>query len=82
MLGVYKPAIESYTYVLELLKREAKERVMISAHAYDLRGDKAAGMHTVYVYRWTDDIREDQELVKKENKFWLEDMHGLLDAIE
>ncbi|KAK6005979.1 hypothetical protein QM012_006389 [Aureobasidium pullulans] len=82
MLGVYKPAIESYTRVLELLKREPKECVMVAAHAYDLRGAKAAGTNTVYVYRWTDDIREDQQVVKEENEVWLEDMRGLVDVIE
>lgn len=82
LLGVYKPALESYTRVLELLKREPEECVMVAAHAYDLRGAKAAGINTVYVYRWTDDIREDQVVVKKENEVWLEDMRGLVDAIE
>lgn len=82
LLGVYKPALESYTKVLEFLKRKPEGCVMVAAHAYDLRGAKAVGMKTVYVYRWTDDIREHQEAVKEENEVWLEDMHGLVDAIE
>lgn len=36
MLGVYKPAIENYTYVLKILEREAKECVVVAAHAYAL----------------------------------------------
>lgn len=34
-------------------------------------------MKTVYVYRWTDDVKENQEVVKKENEAWLEDMDNL-----
>lgn len=49
---------------------------------YDLSGAKKAGMKTVYVYRWTDDVREDQEVVKGENEVWLGDMRGLGNGIE
>ncbi|KEQ63751.1 HAD-like protein [Aureobasidium melanogenum CBS 110374] len=63
MLGVYKPAIESYAKVIELLGREAKECVMVAAHA------------------WTDDVKEDQEVVKMENEVWMEGMTGLGDVI-
>jgi 2-haloalkanoic acid dehalogenase type II len=82
MLEVYKPALRSYTRVLELLQRKPEECVMVAAHAYDLRGAKMAGMKTVYVYRWTDDVREDQEVVRQENEVWLEDMRELGDVIE
>jgi 2-haloacid dehalogenase len=34
-------------------------------------------MKTVYVHRWTDDVLEDQEEIKKENDAYLEDMRGL-----
>lgn len=34
-------------------------------------------MKTVYVRRWTDDIREDQEVIRKENDAYLEDMREL-----
>jgi len=82
LLSIYKPALENYHRVLELLKRDPAECVTVAAHAYDLRGAKAAGMHTVYVCRWTDDIREDQKVVKEENEDWLENMTGLVYAIE
>lgn len=34
-------------------------------------------MKTVYVYRWTDDVEEDQEVLKGENDAWIEEMRGL-----
>lgn len=67
--------------VLEFLKLSPEECVMVAAHAYDLRGAKAVGMKTVYVRRWTDDVREDQQLVRKENDAYLEDMRDLDDVI-
>ena len=77
LLGVYKPAPESYLKTLELVNVKAEESVMVAAHAYDLRGAKERGMKTVYIHRWTDDINEDMEVVKGENDFFLEDMTGL-----
>ena len=77
LLGVYKPAPESYEAVMKLLKFKSDECVMVAAHASDLKGAKAVGMKTVYVYRWTDDIREDQEIVRRENDAYLSDMHSL-----
>ncbi|CAD0028166.1 unnamed protein product, partial [Aureobasidium pullulans] len=59
------------------LQRDASECVIVAAHAYDLRGAKAVGMKTVYVYRWTDDVKENQEVVKKENEAWLENMDDI-----
>lgn len=81
LLGVYKPAPESYRRALELLRCEADECVMVAAHAYDTRGAKAVGMKTVYVYRWTDDIREDQAAVRRENDAYLESMDELAETI-
>lgn len=81
LLRCYKPAPESYRMVLEFLKLSPEECVMVAAHAYDLRGAKAVGMKTVYVRRWTDDVREDQQLVRKENDAYLEDMRDLDDVI-
>ncbi|KIW13530.1 haloacid dehalogenase, type II [Exophiala spinifera] len=77
LLGLYKPAPESYRAAMKLLKLKPDECVMVAAHASDLRGAKAVGMKTVYVYRWTDDIREDQEVVKRENDAYLLDMRNL-----
>ncbi|THX07179.1 HAD-like protein [Aureobasidium pullulans] len=77
LLGAYKPAKGNYLKVLELLQRGASECVIVAAHAYDLRGAKAVGMKTVYVYRWTDDVKENQEVVKMENEAWLENMDDI-----
>ncbi|KKY39079.1 putative haloacid type ii [Diaporthe ampelina] len=81
LLGVYKPAPEGYRRALELLRCEAGECVMVAAHAYDTRGAKAVGMKTVYVYRWTDDINENQAAVRRENDAYLEGMDGLAEAV-
>lgn len=48
---------------------------------YDTRGAKAVGMKTIYVYRWTDDINEDQAAVRRENDAYLEGMDGLSEAV-
>ena len=81
LLGVYKPAPESYRKVLELVKLRPEETVQVAAHAYDLRGAKAAGMRTIYIKRWTDDIAEDDDVVRKENEYYLADMKSLPEVI-
>lgn len=81
LLGVYKPAPENYLKCLHLLKIKPEEALTVAAHAYDLRGAKAVGMKTVYIYRWTDDVLEDQELVKQENDAYLMDMQKLPQTI-
>lgn len=81
LLGVYKPAPRSYRKTLELVKVKPEESVMVAAHADDARGGKEAGMKTVYIHRWTDDINQDMEVVKGENDFFLEDMTGLAEVI-
>ena len=81
MMGVYKPAPESYRKVSEMVSVQPEETVMVAAHAYDTRGAKEAGMWTVYIHRWTDDIYEDMEVVKGENDFFLEDMTNLAEVI-
>ncbi|KAK3113762.1 hypothetical protein LTR53_008627 [Teratosphaeriaceae sp. CCFEE 6253] len=82
LLGVYKPAPEAYLRGLQLLKRTPEECVMVAAHAYDTRGAKAVGMKTIYIYRWTDDVLEDQAVVREENDAYLESMDGLVNAVE
>ena len=77
LLGCYKPAPENYRKVLELLKLRPEDCVTVAAHASDTRGAKAVGMKTVYVRRWTDDVREDQEEIRRENDAYLKDMRGL-----
>ncbi|MCJ1477688.1 hypothetical protein MMC13_006361 [Lambiella insularis] len=81
LLGVYKPAPKSYRKALELVKVKPEESVQVAAHAYDVRGAKEAGMKTVYIHRWTDDINEDMTVVKRENDFFLEDMTSLAEVI-
>lgn len=81
LLGCYKPASENYYKALELLKLRPEVCVTVAAHASDLRGAKAVGMKTVYVRRWTDDIREDQEVIRRENDAYLEDMRELDETI-
>jgi 2-haloalkanoic acid dehalogenase type II len=81
LLGWIKPAPENYHRALGLLKLRAEECVTVAAHAYDLRGAKAVGMKTVYVYRWTDDVLEDQEVIRGENDAYIEDMRGLDEII-
>jgi len=63
ILGIYKPALGAYTKVLHLTKLDASQTVQVAAHADDLRGAKEAGMGTIYIKRWTDDIKEDDDLV-------------------
>ena len=55
---------------------------MVAAHASDLYGAKAVGMKTIYIYRWTDDINEDQEQIKKDVDVYLDGMAGLPEALE
>lgn len=81
LLGTIKPAPESYLKCLGLLKYRPEECVMVAAHAYDTRGAKAVGMRTIYVYRWTDDIREEQGLVRGEHDVYLDGMEGLVEAV-
>lgn len=81
LLCCYKPAPENYQKVLDLLKLRPEECVTVAAHAQDLRGAKAVGMKTVYVRRWTDDVREDQGQVRKENDAYLGDMTELAGVI-
>ncbi|KAK0385135.1 hypothetical protein NLU13_7613 [Sarocladium strictum] len=82
LLGVYKPNPEAYRKALDLVQLEPGEVVLVAAHAYDLRGARACGMRTVYVRRWTDDIDEDMNEVKKEFDVFLEDMEKLPEAIQ
>jgi 2-haloacid dehalogenase len=81
LMGVYKPNPEAYKKGLELVQLAPEEVVLVAAHAYDLRGAQNCGMRTIYVYRWTDDVDEDQEALKKEFNIYLEDMTKLPEAI-
>lgn len=77
LLGIYKPDLRAYQRGLELVKLKPEEVVLVAAHAYDLRGAQKAGMKTIYIHRWTDDVDEDMEKVKKEFDVFLEDMNDL-----
>ncbi|KAJ7782469.1 (S)-2-haloacid dehalogenase IVA [Mycena maculata] len=81
LLGVIKPAPENYRRCLGLLKYRPDECVMVAAHAYDTRGAKAVGMKTVYIYRSTDDILEDQEVVRGEHDAYLDGMARLAETV-
>ena len=50
-LGHYKTDPEAYLTALKLLRVEPSEAMMVAAHGRDLRGAKAAGLHTAYVHR-------------------------------
>lgn len=82
MLGVYKPAEESYRRVLGLLNLRAEETVQVAAHVRDTNGARAVGMRTVYIKRWTDDIFEEEDEVRKQVDFYLEDMTSLADVVQ
>jgi 2-haloalkanoic acid dehalogenase type II len=77
LLGSYKPSPENYYRALELLKLIPEECVTVAAHTSDLQGAKAVGMRTIYIRRWTDDIREDQEQIRMENDGYLLNMVDL-----
>lgn len=81
LLGVYKPSIDAYEIALQLVKLQPDEVVMVAAHAYDLRGAQKAGMKTIYIHRWTDDIDENMGQVKTEFDAFLEDMADLPSVI-
>jgi 2-haloacid dehalogenase len=82
LLGVYMPNQEAYDRVLRLIDMKPEEVVKVAAHAWDLRGAKEAGMKTVYVRRWTDDIEEDMEVLRDEFDVFLEGMENLPAVIE
>lgn len=77
LLGVYKPSLEAYYKALQLVKLRPEEVVMVAAHAYDLRGAQKCGMKTIYIHRWTDDVNEDMDQVRKEFDVFLENMEEL-----
>ena len=81
LLGCYKPNPESYEKALQLVKLKAEDVVLVAAHAYDLRGAQKVGLKTIYIHRWTDDVDEDMESVRKEFDVFLEDMKELPAAI-
>jgi 2-haloalkanoic acid dehalogenase type II len=82
LLGSLKPGPDSYARVLELIKYGAEEVVQVAAHIEDLRGAVRAGMKTIYVDRWTDDITVEKEKVRKakEVDVWLDD--GMAKLVE
>lgn len=81
LLGVYKPALESYQKTLELVKLKPEETVQVAAHVNDLRGAKRAGIKTIYIKRWTDDIEVDVDAVKDEFDYFLNDMSRLPEVL-
>lgn len=82
LLGSYKPEAEAYMKALRLLQLQPQDCILVAAHAYDLRGAKAVGIKTVYIKRWTDDIDEDDKIVKTEFDAHLQDMSELAAIIK
>ncbi|KAM0543462.1 hypothetical protein ACHAPJ_012326 [Fusarium lateritium] len=82
LLGVYKPDPEAYNKALRLVKLNAEEVVMVAAHAYDLRGAQNVGIKTIYIHRWTDDVDENMDKVRREFGAFLEGMEDLPATIE
>ncbi|KPI41554.1 uncharacterized protein AB675_9179 [Cyphellophora attinorum] len=85
LLGSLKPGREAYERVLELTGLRAEECVQVAAHIEDLRGAKKVGMKTVYIERWTDDVRVDKRCVKASGEVdvWLDGgMGGLVEAVK
>ncbi|KAJ3893826.1 HAD-like domain-containing protein [Lentinula edodes] len=66
LLGFTKPDPKMYQKVLELLNLEAKECIMVAAHAYDLRAAAKIGIKTAYIHRTTEDPEEDMQQVRSE----------------
>lgn len=81
LLGVYKPAQESYQKVLGLVKLEPAETVQVAANAYGLCGAKTAGTRMDCINRWMDVINEGEEVVRKENEYFSADMTRLPEVI-
>ncbi|KAI1083270.1 haloacid dehalogenase [Whalleya microplaca] len=84
LLGVYKPSPEAYEKALSLVRVLPEEAVMVAAHVYDLRAVRRLGMNTVYIHRWTDDVDEDMETIRRETGSFLNEngMQGLLSAVK
>ncbi len=59
LLGVYKPAPESYRRVSEILRASRDRMMMVAAHPSDLDAAAAEGMRTAYVLPRLKDPGED-----------------------
>jgi 2-haloalkanoic acid dehalogenase type II len=81
MLGIDIRDTRAFERALELVKLRREEVVKVACHANDLRTAKRAGLKTVYVKRWTDDIEEDMEKVEKEFDRCLDGFEGLREAV-
>jgi 2-haloacid dehalogenase len=85
LLGVSKPTLAVYHKAMTLVGIEDPgQAVMVAAHAYDLRAARQAGLKTVYIQRWTDDLDEtDQQRLHRENDGnVLANFDGLADTIK
>ncbi|PVH83898.1 haloacid dehalogenase [Cadophora sp. DSE1049] len=76
LVGLTKPDPEIYRKVMELMKVEPDECLMVAAHAYDLRAAKKAGMHTTYIQRTTEDLDEDMVAVRSEVDMFIDGKRG------
>jgi 2-haloacid dehalogenase len=61
LFQAYKPDARVYRGAAELLGHQPDELMMVAAHVGDLRGARAAGLQTAYVYRpleYGDNVKE------------------------
>jgi len=56
LLGLTKPDLAIYQKAMELVRLPPENCYMLASHLYDLEAAKAAGMHTIYVHRTTEDV--------------------------
>jgi 2-haloalkanoic acid dehalogenase type II len=56
LLGLTKPDLAIYRRAMELVQLPPESCIMIASHLYDLKAAKAAGMHTIYIHRPTEDV--------------------------
>ncbi|CAG9950484.1 unnamed protein product [Clonostachys rosea f. rosea IK726] len=85
LLGASKPTLAVYRKAMTLVGiQDSGQAVMVAAHAYDLRAAKQAGLKTVYIQRWTDDLDETdrQRLHRENNGNVLDDFDGLSETIK
>ncbi|KAM0721128.1 hypothetical protein Q7P37_003414 [Cladosporium fusiforme] len=94
LLALTKPDPAIYLKALDLLKVKPEECVMVAAHAYDLRAARKVGMRTVYIQRWTEDLKEFTETrggkqgVREENDAFIDareatsESGGLLELVQ
>jgi len=82
-LGHYKPESQVYHAGARLLGLEPDQVMMVASHAVDLRGAKAAGLHTAYVDPKSDepDFLGFADADPHEFDIWVSDFTKLADEL-